>query len=79
MANPDHDSNVADKDKYGNITAKNQKGMTGDEFCAETGNNPFTENGFENVPTECENLECSECKLNLTDRKLRDCPYNEKG
>jgi hypothetical protein len=74
MANPDCDPNIADKDKYGNITAKNQKGITADELYGKDINNPHI-NGFEDVPAECEDLECSECKLNDTDKKSRDCPY----
>jgi len=34
-------------------------------------------NGFYNVPAECENRECSECKIVKANMRLIGCPYAE--
>lgn len=34
-----------------------------------------SENGFYNTPAECENVECADCRLTLTERGGIDCPY----
>jgi len=70
--NIEHDSNIANKDEYGNVTAKNQDGLCGSNF---DDPNDLYINGFEDVPAECEDLECSECTLNHADKESRDCPY----
>lgn len=67
MSNPDHEPNIADKDKYGNITAKNQDGITLEEFKQRERNGAFIA-----LPEDEKKYSCECCSVIKADVKWRE-------